>query len=40
MFILSIRDGLIRQLALDPDLDLDAAVREFATLVDLTTRKV
>lgn len=39
VFILSIRDGLIRQLDLDPELDLDAAAREFATLVDLTTRK-
>jgi AcrR family transcriptional regulator len=39
MFILSIRDGLIRQLDLDPGLDLDAAAREFTTLVDLATRK-
>ncbi len=37
--ILSIRDGLIRQLDLEPDLDLTAAAREFATLVDLVTRK-
>ena len=39
VFILSIRDGLIRQLDLDPDLDLDAAAREFTALVDLATRK-
>jgi AcrR family transcriptional regulator len=39
VFILSIRDGLIRQLDLDPDLDLDAAGREFTALVDHTTRK-
>ncbi|GAB3810915.1 TetR family transcriptional regulator [Kribbella italica] len=37
--ILSIRDGLIRQLDLEPDLDLTAAAREFTTLVDLATRK-
>lgn len=39
VFILSIRDGIIRQLDLEPDLDLDAAGREFAALVDLATRK-
>jgi uncharacterized protein YdgA (DUF945 family) len=39
VFILSIRDGLIRQLDLDPDLDLDAATREFTTLVEVATRK-
>ncbi|WP_158441104.1 TetR/AcrR family transcriptional regulator [Kribbella steppae] len=39
VFILSIRDGIVRQLELEPDLDLDAAGREFATLVDLATRK-
>jgi AcrR family transcriptional regulator len=39
VFILSIRDGLIRQLDLDAGLDLDAAAHEFATLVDLTIRK-
>ena len=39
VFILSIRDGLIRQLDLDPELDLDAAAHEFTTLVDLATRK-
>jgi AcrR family transcriptional regulator len=39
VFVLAIRDGLIRQLDLDPDLDLDAAAREFATLVDTATRK-
>jgi len=38
-FILSIRDGLIRQLDLDPDFDLDAAAREFTALVDLAIRK-
>lgn len=39
VFILSIRDGIIRQLDLEPDLDLDAAGREFAALVDRATRK-
>ncbi len=39
VFILSIRDGIIRQLDLEPGLDLDAAGREFAALVDLATRK-
>ncbi|WP_433161327.1 TetR family transcriptional regulator [Kribbella sp. CA-247076] len=39
VYILSIRDGIIRQLDLEPDLDLDAAAREFATLVDRATRK-
>jgi AcrR family transcriptional regulator len=39
VFILSIRDGLIRQLELEPGLDLDAAGREFAALVDLATRR-
>jgi len=39
VFVLSVRDGIIRQLELEPDLDLDAAAREFAQLVDLTTRK-
>ncbi|TWD73321.1 TetR family transcriptional regulator [Kribbella amoyensis] len=39
VFVLSIRDGIIRQLAVDPELDLAAAGREFATLVDLATRK-
>ncbi|WBQ06953.1 TetR/AcrR family transcriptional regulator [Kribbella sp. CA-293567] len=39
VFVLSIRDGLIRQLDLDPELDLDAATREFTTLVDLATRR-
>ena len=39
VFILSIRDGIVRQLELEPDLDLDAAGREFAALVDLATRK-
>jgi AcrR family transcriptional regulator len=38
VFIVSIRDGLIRQLDLDPELDLDAATREFVTLVDLATK--
>lgn len=38
VFILSIRDGLIRQLDLDPDLDLEVATREFTTLVDLATK--
>ncbi|MEV6281793.1 TetR family transcriptional regulator [Kribbella sp. NPDC051770] len=37
--ILSIRDGLIRQLDLEPELDLTAAAHEFSTLVDLATRK-
>jgi AcrR family transcriptional regulator len=39
VFILSVRDGIIRQLELEPGLDLDAAGREFAALVDRTTRK-
>ena len=39
VFILSIRDGIIRQLGLDPELDLDAAAREFTALVDQATRK-
>jgi AcrR family transcriptional regulator len=39
VFILSIRDGIVRQLDLEPGLDLDAAGREFAALVDLATRK-
>lgn len=39
VFVLSVRDGLIRQLDLDPDLDLATAGREFSTLVDLATRK-
>ncbi|MFG1817189.1 TetR family transcriptional regulator [Kribbella sp. NPDC049174] len=39
VFVLSIRDGIVRQLELEPDLDLDAAAREFAALVDLATRK-
>ena len=39
VFILSIRDGIIRQLELDPGLDLDIAAREFAALVDHATRK-
>jgi hypothetical protein len=38
VFILSIRDGIIRQLQIDPELDLDAAAREFAALVDQATR--
>ncbi|TCC60504.1 TetR family transcriptional regulator [Kribbella pittospori] len=39
VFVLSVRDGIIRQLELEPGLDLDAAAREFARLVDLTTSK-
>ncbi|WP_328526811.1 TetR family transcriptional regulator [Kribbella sp. NBC_00359] len=39
VFVLSIRDGIIRQLELDPELDLDAAAREFAALVEQATRK-
>jgi hypothetical protein len=39
VFILSVRDGIIRQLELEPGLDLDAAGREFAVLVDRVTRK-
>ncbi len=39
VFVLSIRDGIIRQLELDPELDLDAAAREFAALVEHATRK-
>lgn len=39
VFVLSVRDGIIRQLELEPGIDLDAAAREFARLVDLTTRK-
>ncbi|MGC4938992.1 TetR family transcriptional regulator [Kribbella sp. DT2] len=39
VYVLSIRDGLIRQLDLEPDLDLTAAAEEFRTLVDLATRK-
>jgi AcrR family transcriptional regulator len=38
VFILSIRDGLIRQLDLDPELDFDLATREFTMLVDLATK--
>ena len=38
IFILSVRDGIIRQLELDPDLDLDAAGLEFRALVDRATR--
>ena len=39
LFVLSVRDGIVRQLELDPDLDLDAAGREFRELVDRATRK-
>jgi AcrR family transcriptional regulator len=40
VMILSIRDGLVRQLDLDPTLDLATAAAEFAGLVELATRKV
>ncbi|MEV5966727.1 TetR family transcriptional regulator [Kribbella sp. NPDC051952] len=39
VFILSVRDGIIRQLELDPALDFDAVAREFGELVSAATRK-
>jgi len=37
--ILSLRNGILRQLVVDPGLDLDTYGRELVALVELATRK-
>jgi TetR/AcrR family fatty acid metabolism transcriptional regulator len=37
--IMSLRSGVLTQLAINPQLDLEAYAREFATLIELATRR-